>query len=122
MSHVLTSLKMYLGRLDASTIDPLAWVAVDIDNDGQLTLNDVMSALKGYLGKNQQAATAVTATKYLSASDLRDVEGVKKLVASDGAYVDREHIHVRHWDKAEAQLEHVELIGVSMEHLDSYIH
>jgi hypothetical protein len=113
---------MYLGRLDASKIDPLAWVAVDIDNDGQLTLNDVMSALKGYLGKNQQAATEATATKYLSASDLRDVEGVKKLVASDGAYVDREHIHVKHWDKVEAQLEHVELIGVSMEHLDSYIH
>lgn len=122
LSHVLTSLKLYLGKFDATKVDPLAWVAVDIDNDGQLTLGDVMTALKGYLGKNQNAVTAANATKYLSASDLHDVEGVKKLVAVDGGYVDREHIHVKHWNKVDAEVEQVELVGVSLEHLDTYIH
>ena len=122
LSHVLTSLKLYLGKLDATTVDPLAWVAVDIDNDGQLTLGDVMTVLKGYLGKNQNAVMAANTTKYLSASDLHDVEGVKKLVAADGGYVDRDHIHVKHWSKVDAQVEQVELVGVSLEHLDTYIH
>ncbi|MFM7011084.1 MAG: hypothetical protein ACKO0Z_17480 [Betaproteobacteria bacterium] len=122
LSDVLTSLKLYLGKLEASKVDPFAWVAVDIDNDGQLTLGDVMTALKAYLGKSQAAMQAVSATKYLSVNDLHDVEGVKKLAAVDGGYVDRDHIHVKHWNKSDAQVEQVELVGVSLEHLDAYIH
>ena len=122
LSDVLTSLKLYLGKLEASKVDPFAWVAVDIDNDGQLTLGDVMTALKAYLGKSQAAMQAVSATKYLSVNDLHDVEGVKKLAAVDGGYVDRDHIHVKHWNKSDAQVEQVELVGVSLEHLDAYSH
>jgi hypothetical protein len=120
LGDVITVLKLFLGLHNETTINPLAYVAADLDRDGALTLGDTILALKGFL--NLVDESKLTQVKYVASHDLEESEGEKKLLAADGSYVDKDHIHVHEWDSLDAEAQQVSLIGISIVDIDSYVY
>jgi hypothetical protein len=120
LGDVITVLKLFLGLHNETTINPLAYVAADLDRDGALTLGDTILALKGFL--NLVDESKLTQVKYVASYDLEESEGEKKLLAADGSYVDKDHIHVHEWDSLDAEAQQVILIGISIVDIDSYVY